>query len=430
MSSPNVKQRIRDSVAGLFESEVALLQRLVQFPSIRGETNGIQRFLAEYLERNVGLETQLESIDRSGIQELPGFSPVEWSYDGLVNCVAIARGASAPHRSLLLNGHVDVVPVGHLDNWKHDPWGGEVADGRLYGRGAADMKGGIAAMIFALAAVRESGLALQGDVLIETVIDEEGSGNGTLSLLQQGYLGTGALVPEPFGLSAVIAHVGVLWCRIRVRGRGAHAQAASSAINAAERAFDLVEGLRTLESEWNEPERLPAEFRALDHPVNFNLGVIRGGDWPSSVPEDCIVEMRFGFPPGLDLNSAKRSIEERVREHSSKDPWLREFPPELNWFGIQAEPAQYHTDHELFDLIAANHYNVTGQALQTTAVGASMDSRFFELYYGIPTVTYGPVGGNLHAADEWIDLESLRVCTGVLAGLIVDWCGVAATGDA
>lgn len=277
---------------------------------------------------------------------------------------------------------------------------------------------------FATLAIRECGVALAGDLLVETVIDEEGSGNGTLATLQQGYEAAGALVPEPFGLQAVLSHVGVLWCRIRVQGRGAHAQAAAKAVNAIDKAMYLVRGLREIEAEWNAPERLPAEFRNVDHPVNFNLGVIRGGEWPSSVPEECVVEMRIGFLPPLDLSSAKRTIEEHLMRHAADDAWLSAVPPEISWFGIQAEPARYREDHELFRAVADNHKTSTGEILATTAVGASMDSRFFELYRDIPTVTYGPIGGNLHAIDEWVDLESMRTCTEVLAAVILSWCGV------
>lgn len=423
MSGGAVKERVLEQVRRQFDEQVDLLARLVRFPSTQGQTNLIQEFLAEYLKRSLNLDVRLEPIDKAALQHAPGFSPVEWSYSGLVNCVSIVPGTDGDHRSLILNGHVDVVPPGLAQHWSHDPWGGMVDGGRLYGRGAADMKGGLAAIIFAVAAVRSSGLDLRGDVVIHSVIDEEASGNGTASLLHQGYRGSAAIVPEPLGPGVVVAHPGVLWVRLSVQGRAAHAQSTSSGVNAIDKAMFLIGGLRELESEWNSPRYLPPEYLEIDHPINFNMGVIRGGEWPSTVPDSCIIEVRIGVPPTLSLELAKRAVESRIQERATQDPWLRASPPDVAWFGIQAEPTDYRVDHQLYALLAANHHSVTGERLVNTVVTATMDSRFFDLY-GIPALTYGPIGGNIHSADEWIDLASLRSYTAVLAGLLVDWCEV------
>ena len=174
----------------------------------------------------MGLAVQEVGIEREAIAGHPGYSPVEWSYDGLFQVLGTLRGApttagAVGGRSLVLNGHIDVVSAEPFSHWQHDPWGAEVAEGRLYGRGACDMKAGVAAMLFAVRAVLLAGMTLRGDVRVQSVVDEECGGNGTLSLLSQGHGGDAVIVPEPSGLSLSTATLGVLWCRIRVRGRAA-----------------------------------------------------------------------------------------------------------------------------------------------------------------------------------------------------------------
>jgi acetylornithine deacetylase len=295
----------------------------------------------------------------------------------------------------------------------------------MYGRGAADMKSGVAAMIYALKAVHEAEVKLRGDVLIESVIDEECTGNGTLSCLAQGFRADAAVIPEPTHLSLVTAHPGVLWCRIRVRGLGAHAAWASTAVNAAEKVFVLIQALRELEAEWNRPQRRHPAFANRDHPLNFNVGTFHAGDWPSSTPELATVEVRLSYFPGENVEAVKRRIRECVMDASEKDEWLREHPPEISFFGFHAEPAVYDTGSEIARVVAANNECVTGRSTQARPFTATIDNRFFQLYFDIPTACYGPIGERLHAPDEWVDLESVRVCTQSLAGVLIDWCGLA-----
>ena len=241
-----------------FDGQVELLAALVRCPSVRGETNGVQAVVAGALRR-MGLEVQEVGIDGEAIAALPGYSPAEWDYDGLIQVVGTLPGAApggaaaGGGRSLVLNGHVDVVPAETAADWRHDPWGAEIEAGRLYGRGACDMKAGVAAVLGAVGAIRRAGIVLRGDVRVQSVLDEECGGNGTLALLAQGFRGDAAVIPEPTGLALPAACVGVLWGRIRVRGRAAHAGAASSAVNAIEKSYVVVRALREMEAAANCP---------------------------------------------------------------------------------------------------------------------------------------------------------------------------------
>ncbi len=412
---------VREVVSGLWAEELRFLQDLIRRGGVRGQTNPVQGLVEETLAAH-GLDIVRVGIDIESVAGRRGFSPVDWSYNGLFNVVGHARGTGGG-RSLVLNGHVDVVSPEPVAHWSRDPWEPWTDGERMYGRGSADMKGGVAAMIFALRAVREAGVPLQGDVVVQSVIDEECSGNGTLACLEAGHGGDAAAIPEPTGLGFVTAHPGVLWCRIVVRGLGAHARQASAAINAIDKAHLLVGALRELEREWNAPGAVHPALRELDHPINFNLGTIQGGDWPSTVPQECVVGLRLSCQPGSELDEVKREVLERVRRASETDDWLRTTPPTVSFNGFHAEPAVYDLDTPIHHTVAAAHVSVTGRPVVAGPSSATFDSRIFELAHGIPTVLYGPVGDRLHGTDEWVDLASVRTVTEVLATTVCEWCG-------
>lgn len=406
-----------------WHDEVEFLRALVAQPSVLGHTNRAME-AAEPLLHDLGMSVERVPVDVDRLRDRPGFSPPDWSYDGLYNLVGRSAGAGGG-RSLVLNGHLDVVPSTPDEHWTHAPWGGEVEGGLMYGRGAADMKAGVAAMLFALRAVREAGARLAGEVVTQLVIDEECTGNGTLACLEAGARADACLIPEPFGLTMVTAHPGVLWARITVRGRAAHAAYASGAVNSAEKMFVVFQALRDLEREVNDPALVHPAFAGVDHPLNYNFGKLHAGDWTSSVPEVCEMEVRFSCYPGESLDGAQRRFADRVAEAARTDEWLQETPPEVRFFGFRAEGAVYDTDHALARVVAANHERVVGAPVECRPSTATIDNRFFDLHYGIPSVCYGPLGGQLHAPDEWVDLESVRQCTRVIAGSLLDWCGEA-----
>lgn len=418
----DARGRALETLERLWDEEVALLRMLVAEPSVRGNTNSVQRLIADQM-RAAGLEVTEEGIDLAAISALPGFSPPEWPYDGMINLVGHRPGAGGG-RSLLLNGHIDVVSAEPLAHWEHDPWAGEIDQGRMYGRGACDMKSGVAAMLTIAKAFRVSDVDLRGDLLLTTVIDEECGGNGTLSTLAQGHRADAVIIPEPTDLQVTAAHPGVLWFRIVVRGQGGHAQSAFGAVNAIEKAFLIIAGLRELEAAWNRPERRHPALASLEHPLNLNIGTVHAGDWPSSVPEECILEIRFAYYPGTALADAQNAIRDHITEVSRRDEWLRHHPPEVTFFGFAAEPAIYDLDTPIFRTLQANHEAVTHTSLCSGPSAATIDNRFYQLYRDLPALAYGASGGALHAPDEWVDLESLRTATTVLAGTVMDWCGI------
>jgi len=413
--------RVMQAVDELWDAEVQFLQGLVRRPSTLHHEAEIQNWIAREMAE-MGLEVDRWEIDPGALKSLPGYSPVEWSYHGRPNLVGTLRG-SGGGKSLLLNGHVDVVSAEPVHFWSHDPWGGEIVDGRMYGGGSADMKSGIAAMIFAVKALQRAGVRLKGDVFLNTVIEEECTGAGALSTIARGYRADAVVIPEPFGQTALISQVGVLWARVTVRGAGAHARSASAATNAILKAMPLLQAVKELEAEVNRPEVKPAVWQDIPHPINYNIGQFHAGDWTSTVPAEAVFEVRIGTYPGENLEEVKARFRDRIMEAARRDPWLRDHLPDVMFYAFHAEGADFDPNQEIFAALAAAHQEVTGTPIRQEVTTATTDARFFQLYQGVQTTCYGPSGDNLHAADEWVDLESVRSVTKVLARLMMDWCG-------
>lgn len=402
--------------------QLGFLRGMVQRPSTLGNEARVQRFIAGELDR-LGLAPDVWDVDLGAISHRDGFSPPEWAYHGRPNVTARWPSASGGGRSLILNGHVDVVPTGPLHQWTFDPFGAEIVDGRMYGRGAADMKSGVSAMVYAVRALREAGVELAGDVILQSVIEEECTGNGTLATLARGIEADAAIIPEPFNQRSLVAQVGVMWARIGIAGAGAHVLGADKAVNAILKMRSVIDAIGELEAEANAPAVKHPAFADVPHPLNYNVGVAKAGDWPSSVPSECVLEVRISAYPGADLDDVARRFREGVLAGSLRDPWLRDHPPEVTFFGFRAEGCVVDPTGPLHVVLEEAHRDVMRAPLEAYASTATTDVRFFELYQGTPATCYGPVGGALHAPDEWVDLESVRATTKVLARAILAWCG-------
>jgi len=278
---------------------------------------------------------------------------VEVGYEGRPNVAAVLEGESEGEgRTLTLSGHVDVVSA-DPDEWSTGPWR-LVRDGdTLYGRGAADMKGGIAASLTAVRALRAVGVDLAGDLILRTTIEEEDGGvGGVRSALERGYRPDAAVVAESFDVPNVgVASGGVTYFRITVPGRAAHAATAFEGVDALGKALSVYEALQDLDRERKARIEYPRAARAdprLDGTVtNINLGVIEGGDWPSTVPGEVVMEGRVGWPPGETREAVREERRGAVRSVGEDDEWLAEHPPELEWFGWQAETHEVPEDAEI-----------------------------------------------------------------------------------
>lgn len=265
-----------------FDAQTEFLAELTTHPSTRGHEQSAQSVMAAaYAARGLAVDRWLIEMDQ--IRHLPGFSPVIGDYEDAVNVVGSHTPRSHRGRSLILNGHIDVVPEGPAEMWDSPPFVPRVDAGWMYGRGAGDMKAGLAANLFALDALRRLGLQPAAPVFVQSVVEEECTGNGALACLARGYRADAALIPEPFAETLVSAQVGVLWFQVHLKGLPTHVAYAGSGANAIEAAPPIFAALHALERRWNAPARRSPEFASHDHALNLNIGRIRGGDWTSSV---------------------------------------------------------------------------------------------------------------------------------------------------
>ncbi|MDV4143552.1 ArgE/DapE family deacylase [Shimia sp. FJ5] len=420
--------RILDAVDAYFDEQVDFLAALTAHPSTRGNEQSAQNFMAEELTDR-GYEVDRWQIDVEDIRHLPGFSPVLGPYEDAVNVVGSHRSKTQKGRSLILNGHIDVVPEGPLDMWDSPPYEPRVAEGWMYGRGAGDMKAGLVSNLYALDALRRLNLAPAADVFYQSVVEEECTGNGALACLARGYKADAALIPEPFAEQLVTAQLGVIWFQVHLKGLPTHVAYAGQGANAIEAAIPLISALHEMEARWNGVEHRHGDYAHMDHALNLNIGKIQGGDWTSSVPAWCVFDVRMGIFPGQSIEDAKKEIEAVLMEAARENAFLRNSLPEIVYHGFHAEGYALSDDksRSAADAIGAldsAHGTVTGGALDRAAITATTDARFFGLYADTPALVYGPTAEAIHGFNERVELESMRRVTKATALFIADWCGV------
>ncbi len=417
------RQDILDAVDAGFEEQIAFTQELVRHPSLRGREHTAQDFLHDAL-RARGYALDRWTIDLAEIRDHPGFSPVEVDYANAINVVATHRPARETGRSLILNGHIDVVPEGPHDIWTSPPFEPRREGDWLYGRGSGDMKAGIAANVFALDALARLGYRPAGRVHLQSVVEEECTGNGALACLVRGYDADAAIIPEPCDDKLVRANVGVIWFRVHVRGVPTHVREAGRGVNAIEASFHLIQALRQLEADWNAEKSRYPRFAAEDHPINFNVGQIAGGDWTSSVPAWCSVDCRIAIYPGDDPAERARELERRLREAAQAHPFLANNPPEVSYTGFFARGYELDEGTEAEQVLHRAHAASTGAELASYVMPAYLDGRVFAIYGGRPCLVYGPRAEAVHGFDERVSLASTKRVTGAIALFIAEWCGL------
>jgi len=415
--------RILAVVDRRFDEQIAFLQALVREPSTRGNEFSAHR-LVEYELRRRGLETETFLIDPEFAKTHPGFSPINVSYDQAWNAVGYRRSKTGTGRSLTLNAHIDVVPPANAAFWTHPPFSGEIVGDWMYGRGAGDMKAGMAANLFALDAVEMAGFELNGDLHIQSVIEEEVTGNGAAMALALGHKADAILIPEPTDERLVRANVGVIKFAITLRGVPAHPRDINTGTSAIEAAIAMIGHLKRLEARWLEEKSRHPLFRDLANPVAMNIGVFQGGEWNASVSAECRIEGRAGIYPGDDPLARVKEFEDFVAECTKIDPKLSRAEPKVEWVGHVHGGYEQKPGTEAEDVLDWASTVVTGSKPESYVMSAYLDAAIFSLHAGMPAFTYGPISENAHGIDERVSLASLRRVTKVMALFIAGWCGV------
>ncbi|WP_426955291.1 ArgE/DapE family deacylase [Muricoccus radiodurans] len=424
MPDPALLKRLEDAVEAAFDRQVAFLADLTRFKSLRGEEAPLQDWMARQLS------ARGYAVDRYTLADVPlegsrGAAPVmDTDYGRAVQVVAAKRATNPTGRSLIIQGHVDVVPAGPASMWNTPPFEPVIRDGWMHGRGANDMKAGVSCMVFAADALAACGLEPTGDLYLQSVTEEESTGNGALSTLVRGYRADACLIPEPTNQALTRAHVGVIWFRLKVLGIPVHVARSETGTNAIVAAYKLIEALQAHTKAENERAKSHPRFRALKDPIKFNPGIIRGGDWGSSTPAWCEVDCRIGLLPGDDLAERRAAIEATVRQAAAGDGFLANNPPEVIWNGFMADGFVQEEGTEAEAVLGAVHQQVFGEPMPSRLGTGVNDTRFYGLYYDMPALCYGPKGEGSHAFDERTDLASVKRTTLAIAAFIADWCGV------
>ena len=396
--------------------------RLVAEPSTVGNETSALQVMEEEL-RNLGFHPIRVPIDPVNLSGHPGFAPVPWSYEGRYNVVTRREASAEGGRSALFNGHLDVVSPKPLDFWDANPFEAIVREGWLYGRGAADMKSGVAAMTYAVHSLEKAGFGIKAPVTIEAVIEEECSGNGTLACLVAGYNAEAVLIPERVDSTILTDQVGILWFKVMIKGAPVHVLDTTSGTNAIEKGYILISALRELEKEMNEGD-FPSSFRGIDHPLNLNIGIFKGGDWPSTVPATAEFHCRLAFFPGMSYEDICQKINETVQQAAQKDPWLSKNSPAVEFYGLRSEG--FSISRDLPTLLTLNecHKSLSNNDAESFRLTATTDCRAFYHFGNAQATCFGPRGKKIHAENECVEMESVIYTSKVYALFLARWCGL------
>jgi acetylornithine deacetylase len=420
---PFLQNKILASVESGFEAQIAHTQTLIRFASLRGQEHAIQDFVYRSL-KNRGYAMDRFAMDQAAIIAHPGAGAFTGEHSKAPIVVGIHRPQNETGRTLALQAHVDVVPTGPAEMWSHAPFDPVIAGDWLYGRGGADMKAGHAANLFCLDALKRIGLQPAATVYIQSVVEEESTGNGALMTHLRGYRADTVLIPEPEEEMLVRANAGVLWFQIEVRGQPVHVRQMGSGANAIDAAYRIISALRQLEEQWNTRKNAHPHFADSVHPINLNIGKIEGGDWASSVPGWCRIDCRIAIFPGTSAAEAQKEIAESLATFARSDSYLGNNLPTITFNGFQAEGYVLPPGSEAEAVLGRAHQWATGAPLKTFMTPAYLDTRVYGLYENIPALCYGPISENIHGFDERVSLASLKRITGTMALFVAEWCGV------
>ena len=398
------------------------------------------------LNPEINRESELQRHLRGVLDEIGMRTELYDVFPGRPNLTGTLPGSDA--RSLILCGHVDVVPVGDRAAWSVEPFAGEVHGNRLYGRGAIDMKSGVAATVAVARALRRAGVALEGRLDIHALVDEEAGGFGARDLVERGARAAGLIVTEPTWGAVLPAEGGLEWVRVTIRGRNAHSawryneispqpdtpERLQPGVNALELAVRFVTAVQQLERDWTtrKPAHklLPPGFNTI-HPGVMVCGSGLGADGmpkllsnPAMIPDVAIIDFDLKFLPNESSADIRRDFEAFVRAWAAQDSWLRAHPPQVQWdlYGLHFPPMNTPVEHPLMRAVLEAR-RVRELPNEIKGFIAVCDAAHYA-GAGIPGVIHGPGGDGFHGADEYVDLDSLHALAETLAAAVIRWCGV------
>jgi acetylornithine deacetylase len=404
------------------EVAVSLLQQLVQSPSTQGNEDEAQQIIARKLNE-MGLQIDVWELNGTELQSHPYFYSPRAEFSGSPNVVGVMKG-TGQGRSIILNGHIDVVPEGDHKQWDFSPFSGTIMDGKMYGRGVTDMKGGTVSLLLAMEAIQKLGIQLKGDVIFQSVVEEESGGAGTLAAVLKGYKADAALIPEPTNMKIFPKQQGSMWFRISVKGRSAHGGTRYEGVSAIDKAMIVVRHIQALEKERNDRVDDPM-YQNTPIPIPINIGVMEGGTWPSSVPDSVKLEGRMGVAPEETMEHAQKEMEDWLKRLVDIDPWFALHLPKLEWFGARWVPGTIDLEHELMNNLVSQFRRVLDRDPVIEASPWGTDGGLLNQVGNVPAIVFGPgVTEVAHYPNEYILLENVFNAAEIFALTILQWCGM------
>lgn len=414
------RQKIIAKVDASRDQAIQFLQDMVAIPSVTGDEAAIQKHMSGYLSK-VGLEVDMWETDWEELKKHPGYRPVDRGYKGRPNIVATLKGTGGG-RSILLNGHTDVIPVGNGEGWSDNPWSAKIENGRIYGRGSCDMKSGVASHVLAVQYLKELGLTPKGDVMINIVIDEEVSGHGTLDTVMRGYKADAGISGETSDLGVQPACIGRIWFQIDVEGKPAGIQQRYLGISAIDLGNKIVKAVQELEDHRVATIKHPLYPSAIDS-LPCIIGSFQAGDYPSAFPASAVLKGSMGTVPSEDHEAVKQSLVKKIAEVAAQDPWMKDHPPVVRFVGYDAEASEIPVNHPIVDIVSRTYTEVTGKQPVISGRQGAADTRFLNKYADTPTVIFGPGStAIMHANDEYVSIDDYLTSIKVMALSIYDWC--------
>ncbi len=420
----STEARVLAAIEQLLPSARELLQALVRVPSPVGDEAAAQSLVRDRMEA-IGLDIDSFDVDPVELSTLAAFNATPRKYAGRPCVVGTRRGAGGG-RSLLLNAHIDTVPVDMPETWMHPPYGGEIHGDMIYGRGACDDKAGIVECLLVAEALRAAGVKLRGDFSIASVIEDESSGNGSLASVERGHTADGVIIvdgtwPERF----IVSHMGHVSFRIHLKGVAGHAT--SPGPNPVMAIGHVVAALDRLVKEKNAEHG--KAWGPREAPLFVNIGAVAGGVWPGSVPASCVIEGQFGFPPPMTCDWARRELQQVLAALSSSADWPLNEPARVEFAGLETPPVVGDPMNDIAQALTRTVLRRQGKTLVESVIAGHCDLRHYRSARRGATEAaclYGPGGGkNVHGNDESFDLTHLGLVAGNLACVALEWCGVA-----
>ncbi|MGG1256993.1 peptidase [Bacillus velezensis] len=427
MSMDQLEKKVTEWAEENTAKAVSLLKRLIGEKSTFGHEFNAQAVVLEKL-RQFDMDIDVWEPSVKHLKEHAYFVSEREDFHESPNITAVKKGAGGG-RSLILNGHIDVVPEGNPAAWTYEPFTAVEKDGKVYGRGSTDMKGGNTALLFALEALEACGITLKGDVLFQSVVDEECGGAGTLSAVMRGYKADGALIPEPTNLKLFVKQQGSMWFRITVRGLSAHGGTRYEGVSAIEKSLHVITALKELEHVRNARITDPL-YRDVPIPVPINIGTVQGGTWPSSVADRVVIEGRCGIAPDETPEAVKEELASWLKDLEYRDEWFKHHPAEIEWFGAQWLPNDLPDEHPLISALESSFEKMKGAKPVREASPWGTDGGLLQHAGQTPVIVFGP--GEVkaaHQANEYIEIRALIDAVKIISLFIMEWCGVADGGD-